>query len=296
MRSSFDGELLLPSPLEEITADERLRATQVLLKRDDLIHPDVPGNKWRKLKYLLADASSVGATTLLTFGGAYSNHVRAVASAGRRLGFDTIGVIRGDERPSNPGLRRAELDGMRLHYLDRSTYRRKTDADVLDGLRHRFGDFYLVPEGGSSVHALPGLTEMLAEIDVDYDAVVCGVGTGGTLAGIAAGLDDGRRAVGVSALRGATSLADDVERLHRAALARSLTNWTIEHRFHCGGFARRNGELDAFIDDFRERHGVGLDPVYVAKAVLGLYRLVAEGEFESSTVVVVVSGPGEPSS
>lgn len=296
MRSSLEAEFVLPSPLEEITGDERLRSTRVLLKRDDLMHPEITGNKWRKLKYLLRDADEVGATTLLTFGGAYSNHLRAVAAAGRRLGFDTIGVVRGDERPSNPGLRRAEADGMRLHYLDRATYRRKADEDVLINLRRRFGDFYLVPEGGTSVHTLPGCAEMLREIDVAYDSVVCAVGTGGTLAGIAAGLDGHRRAVGVSVLRGASSLECDVDRLHRAAVGRSLSNWRIDHRFHCGGFARRNSELDAFVGEFSNRHGIVLDRVYVAKAVLGLYRLIAEGEFASSTVVVVVSGRGDPSS
>lgn len=153
---------------------------------------------------------------------------------------------------------------MRLHYVDRATYRRKTAEDVVADLRRRFGVFYLVPEGGSTVHAFRGCAEMLREIDVGYDAVVCPVGTGGTLAGIAAGLEDGRRAVGVSAMRGATSLDDDVDWSHRAALGRSLTNWTIEHGFHCGGFARRSSELDSSVDDFLGRHGVALDRRMIA--------------------------------
>lgn len=155
MTEGWEPELRVPTPLVEID-DPAFRDTRVFLKRDDLIHPDVPGNKWRKLKYLVRDARERGADTLLTFGGAYSNHVRAVAALGPRLGLRTVGVIRGEERPTNPGLRRAEDLGMTLHYLDRATYRRKTDADVLDDLRARFGDVYPVPEGGTTRFAFPG--------------------------------------------------------------------------------------------------------------------------------------------
>lgn len=292
MTDGWQRELRIPTPLVEID-DPAFRGTRVLVKRDDLLHADVPGNKWRKLKYLVDDVRRSGADTLLTFGGAYSNHVRAVAALGHRTGLRTVGVIRGEERPTNPGLRRAEELGMTLHYLDRATYRRKGDPDVLDGLRARFGAVYPVPEGGTTRFALPGLAELVSELDRPYDAVVCAVGTGGTLAGIAAALPPGRRAVGVSALRGVSSLDDDVDRLHREVLGRSLTNWTIDHRFHCGGFARRDARLDAVLDRFRTRHGWAPDRVYVGKALLGLTALVDEGEFAGETVVLLVSGPGD---
>ncbi|OLL75169.1 1-aminocyclopropane-1-carboxylate deaminase [Pseudonocardia sp. Ae168_Ps1] len=288
----WEAELTLPTPLVEIR-DPAFGRTRVLFKRDDLLHPDVPGNKWRKLKYLVRDARERGAGTLLTFGGAHSNHVRAVAAVGERLGLRTIGVIRGEERPTNPGLRRAEERGMVLHYLDRSTYRRKTDPDVLAELHARFGDPYVVPEGGTSSLALPGLAEMVRELDRPYDAVVCAVGTGGTVAGIAAALPAGRRVVGISALRGAHSLDGDVDALHRAALGHGLDNWTIEHRFHCGGFARRSPELDTFLTGFRGRHGWAPDRVYVGKALLGLVTSIGEGRFAGETVVLLVSGPAE---
>jgi 1-aminocyclopropane-1-carboxylate deaminase len=281
----------LPSPLVELS-DARLGSTRLLLKRDDLISSAVPGNKWRKLKYQLADARRRGARTLLTFGGAYSNHVRAVAVAGNRLGFGTIGVIRGEERPFNEGLAAAARNGMRLHYLDRATYRDKSHPDVLAGLAAHFGEFYLIPEGGSAPAALPGCAELVAEVRQPFDLAVCPVGTGGTLAGISAGLSGGQRALGYAVLRGAEYLNAEITRLQSDAIGRVLDNWSIDHRFHCGGFARRTNELDNFIADFRERHGIQLEWVYVAKAMFGLITSIERAELGSvEAVVFVVTGP-----
>ncbi len=279
-----------PSPLVPLT-DPRLGPVSVLLKRDDLLHQVVTGNKWRKLKYLLDDARRAGVSTLLTFGGAYSNHVRALAAAGAAVGFRTIGVIRGEERPRNDGLAAAEAAGMHLHYLDRATYRRKTDPAVLRDLHERFGDFLLVPEGGTTIHALRGCAEIVDEIGQPFDVIACAVGTGGTLAGISAGLGPGQRALGVSVLRGAMSLDGDVAGLQRAGLGRTLPNWTIDHRHHHGGFARSTPALHAFLDDFERRHGLRLDHVYVGKLMFALFALIADGEIPpGTTVVAVVTG------
>jgi 1-aminocyclopropane-1-carboxylate deaminase len=290
VRGSNDVGFQLPSPLVELN-DERLAGVQLFLKRDDLIHPEITGNKWRKLKYLLAAARESGASTLLTFGGAYSNHVRAVAAAGRIWGFQTIGVIRGEERPFNDGLGGAVADGMRLHYLDRATYRCKHTPEVLGRLRAVFGDFYTVPEGGTTALAIPGCIELVEEIDRPFDLIVCPVGTGGTLAGLAAGLSGEQKALGISVLRGASSLDDDVIRLHQAALGKRLTNWEIDHRFHFGGFARGTSELNCFIADFRDRHGLLLDPIYVGKMLFGVFAMIGSGEIPAdSAVVAVVTG------
>lgn len=300
MRSSSAGtdapsslELRLPSPLEVIR-DERLTAhrVQLLLKRDDLIHPDVPGNKWRKLQRNLAEARRGGHTTLLTFGGAYSNHIRATAAAGRHFGFDTIGVIRGEEHsPLNHSLRAAVDNGMRLTYMDRNTYRRKRDADVIEELRHAFGGFYLVPEGGSNALAVRGCEEIPAEIDVPFDVICCPVGTGGTLAGIAAGLREGQRALGVAALKGAGFLTDEVRDLQNATYGRMVGDWSIDLDHHFGGYAKRRPPLDEFIEDFDRRHGLQLDWVYVAKMMAGIYGHVERGDIAArSTVVAVITG------
>jgi 1-aminocyclopropane-1-carboxylate deaminase len=178
----------LPSPLVELNDDRLTRCgLRLWLKRDDLIHPDLPGNKWRKLNLNLIEAREQGKHTLLTFGGAFSNHIRATAAAGRLFGFDTIGIIRGEQHlPLNPVLDYAARQGMRLVYLDRATYRVK--HTLTDRLRLEFGDFYLLPEGGSNALAARGCALLPGEIDIDFDLICCPVGTGGTLAGIAAGL------------------------------------------------------------------------------------------------------------
>jgi 1-aminocyclopropane-1-carboxylate deaminase len=282
--------LRLPSPLQEISDDRLARAgVRLYLKRDDLIRPDLPGNKWRKLKYNLQAAKEQGHEVLLTFGGAYSNHIRATAAAGHYFGFSTIGVIRGEEhRPLNPSLSDAVRYGMRLTYLDRATYRAKSEPGVIAMLHEGFGDFYLLPEGGSNAHAVRGCAEIPGEIRQPFDVICCPCGTGGTLAGIAAGLGAGQRALGFSALRGGEFLTGTVAGLQAEAFGSGSGNWAIDDRFHFGGFARRNPELDRFIADFRERHGLTLDWVYVAKMMYGIYALAEQGFFGRGTKIVAL--------
>jgi 1-aminocyclopropane-1-carboxylate deaminase len=284
----------VPSPLQQL-ADDRLRAAgiDVWLKREDLIHPDVPGNKWRKLKYNLAEAARRGDRTLLTFGGAYSNHIRAVAAAGRYCGLSTIGIIRGEEHlPLNPSLEYAVQQGMRLSYLSRQAYRRKADPELIESLRCTFGPFYLLPEGGSNELAVRGCAEIPAEIQADFDVICCPCGTGGTLAGIAAGLRPEQRAIGFSVLKGGAFLETVVRGLQLGAFGGRRGAWRIEQRYHFGGFARKNAELEAFISDFHARHGLALEWVYVAKMMYGIYALAQAGEFEpGSRVAAVITGP-----
>lgn len=286
-------DVRVPSPLEEIR-DERLdeHGVRLLLKRDDLISPDVPGNKWRKLKHNLAEASREGHSRLLTFGGAYSNHIRAVAAAGRHLGVETVGVIRGEEHlPLNDSLRAAVDNGMRLTYLDRATYRRKHEPAVVDALEREFGPFYLLPEGGSNPLAVRGCAEIPSEIGPGFDVICCPCGTGGTLAGIAAGLRGGQRAIGFAVLKGAGFLERDVAELQERTYGHTVGDWSVNLDHHFGGYAKRTAALDAFIADFRDRHGVDLEWVYVAKMMYGVYACVTSGEIpEGSTVVAVITG------
>ncbi|MGK5553675.1 1-aminocyclopropane-1-carboxylate deaminase/D-cysteine desulfhydrase [Actinomadura kijaniata] len=283
----------VPSPVEEVR-DGRLErvGVRLSLKRDDLVHPDLPGNKWRKLKYNLRAASEQGHRTLLTFGGAYSNHLRATAAAGRIFGFDTVGIVRGEEHlPLNESLAYAVAQGMRLDYMDRGTYRRKAEPDVVASLRERWGDFYLVPEGGSNAPAVRGCAELGAEVDPSFDVVCCAVGTGGTLAGLAAGIASHQRALGFAVLKGGAFLNEEVERLQREAYGERRGNWSIVTDFHFGGYARRDEELDAFVADFRRRHGLLLDWVYVAKMLAGVHSLAERGAFREDTrVLAVVTG------
>jgi 1-aminocyclopropane-1-carboxylate deaminase len=272
--------LRLPSPVEEIDVG---RGVRLLLKRDDLIHPDLPGNKWRKLRHNVAAARAAGHCTLLTFGGAYSNHLQATAAAGHHLGFRTVGVVRGEEhRPLNPVLAAAVAHGMTLRYVDRSTYRHHPPG-FLDALRGEFGDPYVIGEGGANALAVRGCAELVAEIEVGFDVICCAVGTGATLAGIATALTGGQRAVGVSVLKGGGFLVDEVRRLQQE-YGHVTANWSIETEFHFGGFARTTPELDAFVADFRARHGITLDRVYEAKMMYALLHRT----FPTGTTVVAV--------
>ncbi|MFC8104118.1 1-aminocyclopropane-1-carboxylate deaminase/D-cysteine desulfhydrase [Streptomyces sp. NPDC057363] len=283
----------LPSPLQEI-ADGRFerRGVRLLLKRDDLIHPELVGNKWRKLAPNLAMA---GGRAVVTFGGAYSNHLRATAAAGRLLGLPTVGVVRGQElagRPLNPSLARCAADGMRLHFVDRSTYRRKTEPATLAALLRSADaeDAIVVPEGGSNAEAVRGCRALGKELGEHTDVAALACGTGGTLAGLAAGLPPGRRTLGIPVLKGGF-LADDIRRLQERAFGGLRGSWSLDDRFHCGGYARTTPELDSFAEDFEHRHGLPVERVYVAKMLHALLTLTEEGAFpRGTTLTAVVTG------
>ncbi|MFD8917050.1 1-aminocyclopropane-1-carboxylate deaminase/D-cysteine desulfhydrase [Streptomyces sp. NPDC059569] len=297
----------LPSPLEPAD-DERFarHGVRLLLKRDDLIHPELPGNKWRKLAPNLRAAAASGRRTLLTFGGAYSNHLRATAAAGRLLGFATVGVVRGEEladRPLNPSLARCAADGMRLCFVDRAAYRRKSEPGAVAAFLGRAGldpdAVYVVPEGGSNALAARGCAELGRELRRDprgtAGTVAVACGTGGTLAGLAAGLGSGRRAVGFPVLKG-DFLEREIRRLQQAAFGGPVGDWWLDGRFHFGGFARTTPALDAFAEEFGERHGLRVERLYVAKMLYGLTTLAEEGAFPpGTTVTAVITGGPEPS-
>jgi 1-aminocyclopropane-1-carboxylate deaminase len=283
----------LPSPLQELSDPRFARhGLRLLLKRDDLIHPEIIGNKWRKLAPNLTAAAG---RTVVTFGGAYSNHLRATAAAGRLLGLPTVGVVRGEEladRPLNPSLARCAADGMRLHFVDRATYRRKTEADVLARVLRAAGaeDAHLVPEGGSNALAVRGCRALGEELSGRADVVAIACGTGGTLAGLASGLSPGQRALGVPVLRGGF-LTAATRALQREAFGGPRGDWTLDDRFHFGGYARTAPELDAFAEDFEMRHGVPVERLYVAKLLYGLVALAEEGAFtRGATLAAVVTG------
>ncbi|MGW0752411.1 1-aminocyclopropane-1-carboxylate deaminase/D-cysteine desulfhydrase [Streptomyces sp. NPDC002587] len=282
-----------PSPLVE-AADERFAAhgVRLLLKRDDLVHPELPGNKWRKLAPNLRAAVAAGHDTLATFGGAYSNHLRATAAAGRLLGLRTVGVVRGDElagRPLNDSLARCAADGMRLHFVSRADYRRKAEPRTLARLLEGAGaqGAYVVPEGGSNALALAGCAELGRELSGRADVVAVACGTGGTLAGLAAGLGPGQEALGVPVLAGGF-LDTEIRALQHRAFGGPAGAWTLAEGFHHGGYARVPGALDAFAADFETRHGFPVERIYVAKVLWALAELTASGTFPRGTVLAAV--------
>nr|WP_272948861.1 pyridoxal-phosphate dependent enzyme [Kribbella speibonae] len=213
--------------------------------------------------------------------------MRATAAVGHYGGFTTIGVIRGEEHlPLNPSLEYAVRRGMHLTYLDRTTYRAKTSDAVIDDLRREFGDFYLLPEGGTNKAAVLGCAELPSELTDPFDVLFCSVGTGGTLAGVAAGLNPHQSAVGIPVLKGAAYLEQEIVDLQTSAFGARSGTWRLECDFHFGGYAKRTAELDAFIDDFEARHGLLLDWVYEAKMMYALFDLVRRGNFTPGTTIV----------
>ncbi|GGZ89557.1 1-aminocyclopropane-1-carboxylate deaminase/D-cysteine desulfhydrase [Streptomyces bluensis] len=283
----------LPSPVQHID-DERFgrRGVRLVVKRDDLIHPELVGNKWRKLAPNLRAAAG---RPVVTFGGAYSNHLRATAAAGRLLGLPTVGVVRGEEladRPLNPSLARCAADGMRLHFVARSAYRRRTDPGTLAAILRAAGaeDAYVVPEGGSNSLAVRGCEELGEELRGRADVVALACGTGGTLAGLAAGLAPGQRALGVPVLRGGF-LDGEIRTLQQRAFGGPRGDWSLDDRFHFGGYARTTPELDAFAEAFEQRHGLPVERLYVAKMLYGLATLAEEGAFpRGTTLAAVITG------
>ena len=285
----------IPTPLQAV-ADPRLtqRGVSLWVKRDDLIHPRISGNKWRKLQYNLLAAQCLGYDTLLTFGGAYSNHIHATAAAAELFGFHSIGIIRGEAHyPLNRTLRFARACGMSLDYMARTRYREKHSPETLAWLRERFGAFYLLPEGGSNALAVAGCRELAIELTRQtaggFDVVAVACGTGATLAGIAAGLPPGKRALGFAVLKGGGFLAEAVAGFLGEADA---GNWSLNTDFHFGGYAKCTPGLLNFMNDFEDRHGIPIEPIYTAKMLYGLYDLIERGAFSAGTRIIAVHTGG----
>ncbi|WP_084523727.1 1-aminocyclopropane-1-carboxylate deaminase/D-cysteine desulfhydrase [Adhaeribacter aquaticus] len=269
------------------------KQVQVYLKREDLIHPTISGNKWRKLKYNLYAAREQQKTTLLTFGGAYSNHIAAVAAAGQEFGFETIGYIRGEEHfPLNPTLALAKASGMQLEYLDRETYREKSHPDFLRQIEKLHPTAYIIPEGGTNMLAVKGCTEIVQDIPVDFDYICCAAGTGGTLAGIITGLAGEKTIIGFPALKGGEFLKEDIRNLIRNYTKYDLQNWVLETNYHFGGYAKIKPELVSFIQHFKQEHHIQLDPIYTGKMMFGVYDLIQQDYFNKGSVIIAVHTGG----
>lgn len=262
---------------------------RLLMKCEYLNHPFISGNKWWKLKYNLEEASILGCKKLLTFGGAYSNHIYATAAAAHELEFESIGIIRGEENlPLNPTLAFARAKGMDLHYVSREEYRRKTEPDFLKGLKELFGDFYLIPEGGTNTLAVRGVAEFanLLSHEAAFDYLCLPVGTGGTIAGMISGLDRGKKIVGFPVLKGASFLEDEIR------VYTENENGQLMYEYHFGGYAKSNERLKAFIKEFERSNNIPLDPIYTAKMMFGVFDLIKQGFFKRGSVVLVLHTGG----
>lgn len=261
----------------------------VHIKREDLIHPFVSGNKFRKLKYNLLQAKKEKEETLLTFGGAYSNHIAAVAFAGKEQGFKTIGIIRGDELrdkiSDNPTLQFAESCGMQFEFVSREAYRLKNDDSFLDDLKRKFGNFYLVPEGGTNELAIKGCEEILTDEDAQFDYVCCAVGTGGTISGIINSALPHQKVLGFPALKG-DFLKDEIR------IFAQNENWELITAYHFGGYGKVNQDLIAFINQFYADNQIPLDPIYTGKMVFGVMDLIQKDYFSPNSKILLIHTGG----
>ncbi len=260
---------------------------RLFLKRDDCLHPLVSGNKWRKLKYNLLAARQQGFDRLLTFGGAYSNHLYATAAAGRAFGFQTIGIVRGDEladRPRNHTLAFCEAQGMRLHFIRRADYLRKDDPEFLTAFVNPFEACYVLPEGGTNALARQGtaelLPELIAQLGYAPDYVGCPVGTGGTVAGLAQSAPAETTVLGFLSLKA----PDFALPIH--------VNCRLIRTYHFGGYAKTTPALLDFMRTFEHRTGVRIEQVYTGKMLYGLYDLARQSYFPAGATVVAVHTGG----
>lgn len=276
---------------EIITQEIVLKNSSVRLfvRREDLIHPFVSGNKFRKLRYNLIEAKQQKYSKLLTFGGAYSNHIAAVAYAGKLNGFETIGVIRGDELEANwannPTLQFANLCGMQFEFVSREAYRNKTDDLFLEGLKLKFDDFYSIPEGGTNDLAVKGCKEILTELDNEFEYVCVSVGTGGTISGIINGSFDGQKIIGFPALKGDFLIKDICNFAKK-------DNWSLNLDYHFGGYGKVTPELILFINSFFEENNIPLDPIYTGKMVYGVMDLIEKDFFEKGSKILLIHTGG----
>lgn len=280
-------------PTHEVQAEFLEKAgVRLLVRREDLNHPFVSGNKWWKLKNNLARASALGVDTLLTVGGAYSNHIYSVAAAAHAMGLKSIGVIRGEETlPLNATLQFATGQGMSIHYVSRQAYREKSSPEFVERLRAQHGSFYFIPEGGTNELAVQGSRELgeLLIKEIEFDIVCLPVGTGGTLAGIIQALRSDQQAIGFSVLKSGGFLEDEVRKWLSAGV---IATWRIETGFDFGGYAKDTQELRDFIRFQEEKNQLPLDPVYTAKTLYGIMGLVRRGEIPPSTTVLMVHTGG----
>jgi len=285
---------LHPSPLTRVV-DTALssRGLALWIKRDDMLHPIISGNKWRKLKYILNDALYSGADTIVSMGGAYSNHLHALAFVGRELGLKTVGYIRG-ERPAqlNPTLSDLIDWNMELRFVSRSDFRQLREYTQHESFPELRQGQYWLPEGGATELALRGVAELLDEIELEFDTLAVACGTGTTLTGLVAAAPPASQVLGVAALKGGDFLADDVKQMLDTRGITAYADWRILLDYHGGGFGKTSSALLGFIRDFQNRHDVELEPIYTGKLMFAIYELIQQDYFPAGQRIVAIHTGG----
>jgi len=284
--------LNIPSPITKINNNFLdKKGVKLFIKRDDLIHDVVSGNKWRKLKYNLQDAQSNGYDTILSFGGVYSNHLYSLGYATNNLGFKSIGVIRGVQKTTlSSTLRFCKDQNMQFHYLDHQQYRyQKYSKKNLTLFREKFGDFYLLPEGGCNSLGVKGCEEILSEIDDHFDYVCCAVGTGCTASGIIRSLNKNQRFIGFCPF---TKFEEQNNMILEYCSPLVYNNWQLIADNHFGGFGKINSNLIKFVRQFYDDFNIKLDLVYMGKLFYSLFDLIKKDFFVKNTTIIIMHSGG----
>ncbi|GAA59743.1 1-aminocyclopropane-1-carboxylate deaminase [Pseudoalteromonas sp. BSi20652] len=266
------------------------KGIELKIKRDDLLHPLINGNKWRKLKYNLAQMQTQNKTELLTFGGAFSNHIHACAAAGKLFNLTTHAVVRGPELDqSNPTIQFVKQCGMQLHVVNRIEYRLRNDPHYLKDLQARFPNAYILPEGGTNYFAVPGCAE-LAQSLPKHDYLVCPTGSGGTLAGLIEGSQVTTQVIGVAVLKQAKYLEEEVRKLSHKA--NTQTNWQLLCDFHDGGYGKFTPALWQFCQEMAKNHDLPLEPIYSGKMMYALWQLIKQDYFPAGSKIIAIHTGG----
>ena len=288
------SEIQLPINQQVFLPQLDHKGIQLFIKREDQIHQQISGNKYRKLKYNLREAKGKGYKRLLTFGGAYSNHILATAVAGKISGFETIGIIRGNELgrdiyatlSQNATLSKAAQYGMQFVFISREDYRKKMNTHFLEKMNSKFGSFFVIPEGGTNELAVKGCQEILTEEDKQFNYICCCVGTGGTIAGLIKSSKKHQNILGFSALKG-NFLKDEIGKY-----TAHQNNWKLMMDYHFGGYGKYSDALITFINEFRKTTAIPLDPIYTGKMMFGIKDMLKKHLFPRGAKILAVHTGG----
>lgn len=269
------------------------KGIKLFIKREDSIHSFVSGNKFRKLKYNILEAKNLHKETLLTFGGAFSNHIVATAFAASAYGLKSIGIIRGDELgldlnktlTQNTTLQKAKDYGMEFCFISRENYRKKNEINFIKDLEQKFGNFYLIPEGGTNKLAIKGCEEILTKKDSQFNYICVSVGTGGTIAGLINASKKHQEVIGFPALKG-DFLTNEIKKYTLKK------NWRLNTNYHFGGYGKYKPSLVDFINDFSIKTKILLDPIYTGKLIIGILDMVEQNIFSKGTKILAIHTGG----
>lgn len=280
-------------PLQKVNSDFiSSKEVELFVYRLDLNHPHISGNKLYKLKYNLEEANKQSKKTILTFGGAFSNHIAATAAAGKEYDFDTIGIIRGEEPAElNSTLKFAKECGMELHFVSRNLYQDKQELNKYVLELYSEQNYYLIPEGGSNELGIIGCKEITTNIPIDFDIVCCPCGTSSTITGIILSLKDHQTAVGFQILKGENYLKTEVENYLSHFKSKAI-NWKINDEFHFGGYAKLKPELLNFMLEFEKENAIPLDYIYTGKMMFGIMEMIKQGKFKKGSKIIAIHTGG----